>query len=96
MPRQITTNGFGSRLRELPTWWLDQAALPDLFWAAVVIGLDGVRIHLQDGQIVLCDSVEDALHWLSEEEFLPLDDLRADAEVPPDLQPPEDFFSAPA
>lgn len=92
MDRKFKPDSAGFPSHHLPEWWLDQAALPQLFWAAVVMGLDGIRLHLQDGQMILFDDPDDVIHWLSEEEFSPLDDLRADGEVARDLKPPSEGF----
>lgn len=73
-------------------WWLDDAALPDLIWAALVPGIDGIRVHLDNGAMMLFDHMEEAIAWLREEEFSTLANLKADQEVPRDLEPPADFF----
>ena len=95
MPDSTDSTPGTSPDRPIAEWWLDDAALPELVWAALVPGIDGMRVHLGTGAMMLFEGPEDAIAWLREEEFSTLEDLKADGEVPQDVQPPPDFFDVP-
>ena len=92
MPDSIGTTPGTSSEEPIAEWWLDDAALPERVWAALVPGMDGIRVHLDDGSMMLFEEPEDAIAWLRAEEFSTLEALKADGEVPQDVRPPSGFF----
>jgi len=69
-------------------WWLDEAALPELIWARLCVGLDGWFVDDCDGARALFETREAAEAFLGEEGYARLADLLADGEVPPATLPP--------
>lgn len=70
-------------------WWLDESSLPVLIWARVMSGQDGLAVSDADGRLHLFESDEDAVRWLRQEEYAPLDELKRDGALPADLAPPD-------
>ena len=71
------------------TWWLDHSALPDLLWARLRVHPSGTADVLDlDGKLHTFLSEEEAVHWLSEDEYARLEYLLEEGEVAPTLQPP--------
>jgi hypothetical protein len=70
-------------------WWLDSSALPDLYWARLTIFDDGSAEVLDlDGTRHDFALREEAVHWLSEDEYSRMDDLIEDGELPDTTTPP--------
>ena len=69
-------------------WWLDEAALSDLIWARLSLGLDGWFVDDCDGGRALFETREAAVAFLGEEGYARLAELIADGEVSPGTTPP--------
>lgn len=58
-------------------WWLDEAAMPDLIWACLVWrDANNPCVIDSDAAVHHFATMADARTWLSEEEYLPLAELR--------------------
>lgn len=69
-------------------WWLDESALPDLIWAALLdVGPHAIVIDA-DGRSRVFPSRDLARRWLREDEYGRLDDLRDAGDVDADVRPP--------
>lgn len=69
-------------------WWLDESALPDLVWARLSWGPEGAEILASGGDVYTFESLPEAENWLSEDEYVPFDELLADGDIPPGTRPP--------
>jgi hypothetical protein len=74
-------------------WWLDTSALPDLYWALLVDTGSGTMVRDMDGATHRFGDYAAAAHWLREDEYDRLDDLRADAELQPAANPPVSWLT---
>jgi hypothetical protein len=81
--------------RALITWWLDEASLPELFWARLRVGDDAADVLDSDGQLRPFATAGAARLWLLEDGYLPLDDLVRDGHVPADVAVPAASGSSP-
>lgn len=69
-------------------WWIDEPALPTLRWAQLK--------RAEDSMVIACDhllygfaTVEEALAWLNEEEYIPYSEALADGSIPAETIPPQ-------
>jgi hypothetical protein len=71
-------------------WWLDASALPQrLLWARLSAYSDGTADVLDlDGRNHEFGSREEAVHWLYEDEYFPMSDLREEGELPAETVAP--------
>jgi hypothetical protein len=82
------------RVNEAPSplseeWWLDSSGLPDLLWARLTVYSDGSAEVLDlDGTYHDFASREEAVDWLSEDEYSRMDDLIEDGLLPDTTTPP--------
>ncbi len=73
------------------SWWLDYSAVPDrLLWARLQVLDSGEAVVLDlDGRVNRFISKQEAVDWLSEDEYTQLSHLIEDGEVPADTLPPQ-------
>lgn len=69
-------------------WWLDDAALPDLIWARLLPGQDGILIYTADGKLSVFETLDEAIGWLRQDEYETFAQLKSDGEVSEKLTPP--------
>lgn len=72
-------------------WWLDESALPDLIWAALVVDGERAKVVDSDGKQHRFDSRRAAESWLREDEYERLVELHETRSVPAGVRrpPPE-------
>ncbi len=75
--------------RVAQSWWLMDCSLPDLNWARLRINANGSAEVLDcDGTVHRFASEDEATSFLSEDEFVPFDDLD-EGTLPDGVRPPE-------
>lgn len=71
-----------------PEWWLDEAALPELVWAAILASQDGWTVLDCDGALHIFDDRRSAEEWLHQEDYVQRENLISDGVLSKDAQPP--------
>lgn len=69
-------------------WWLDEPALPELRWAFLRRAPESFVVECESLNYGFT-SIDEALAWLSEEEFMPFKDAIADGLIPPETNCPQ-------
>ena len=86
---QPATDGFQIE------WWLDDSALPDLFWACMITWPDGLASVLTpDGTEHRFDRMSAAYDWLREDEYDTLSFLVLDDKISRQTAPPADLIES--
>ncbi len=72
------------------SWWLDASALPGReLWARLRVTADGRADVLDcDGRVQQFGNLEEAEHWLREDEYAPLREFVDDGDIPGDTTVP--------
>jgi len=85
------TSAVTEVLQVKTSWWLDWGSLPDrLIWARLQVAEDGsAEVLDMDGEYHRFPTQQEALFWLSEDEYGPLASLIEEGEVGPQVSPPQ-------
>jgi len=71
------------------SWWLDQSALPDLYWARVQTWDGHGFVVLDcDGRTTILENCGSPSAFMAEDEYVPYEELLADGAIPADTRPP--------
>ncbi len=89
--QRAASRGEGTTDWQAVEWWLDAAALPDHYWVRLTPGQDGILVQAHTGEVIVFQTLAEAIEWLREEDCALLRDLQEDGDVPWDLHPPANF-----